>query len=257
MDTFSIGMQRMAQNGSLPVRIPANIEAERLRRYEHEIFSLFDQRIIISGQDRDCIPHPDRTSIHVIPNGVDMEFFRQAEKKEEPEFELMFNGNMSYPPNIASAVFAAREIMPLLREKRPGIRLLIAGPNPVAKVKALADGNTVISGWMNDIRDAYTKSRIMIAPMLISIGLQNKILQAMSMKVPCIVSGLANNAIGAIPGKHLLIADTPKEWQSAIELLLDNEDLCRQLADSAYTFVQDNFNWEQNALRIAGLLNTR
>lgn len=256
MDAFSTGMERMAQNGSLPMRLPATIEAKRLKRYEHEIFSLFDHRIIISGQDRDCIPHSERSSIHVIPNGVDMDYFRAVEQRVDPEFELMFNGNMAYPPNIASAVFTAKEIMPLLKKEQPGIRLLIAGPDPVAKVKALGDENITVSGWMNDIRQAYTKSKIMIAPMLISIGLQNKILQAMAMKVPCIVSTMANNALGAVPGEHLLIADTPKEWQQAILLLLHDEALCHNLTSAAHKFVQDHFNWQSNAGKIAALLTS-
>lgn len=254
MDTFSKGMERMASNGSLPVRWPAHIESKRLKQYERDIFDLFDEKIIISAQDRDCIPHPERDSIKVVPNGVDMDFFRPLQTNEKPEFELMFNGNMAYPPNIASAVFAAREIMPLLQTGTDNIRLLIAGPNPSPRVRALAGPQVTVSGWLDDIRDAYTKTRIMIAPMLISIGLQNKILQAMAMKVPCIVSTMANNALGAIPGEHLLVADTPTEWRDSIHRLLNDPALYDRLRESAFTFVKDRFNWERHAGSIAKLL---
>ena len=74
---------------------------------------------------------------------------------------------------------------------------------------------------MDDIREAFAHSRVMVAPMLISIGLQNKILQAMIMKIPCVISPMANNALGAEHGKHLLVAETPTQYRDYILRLLN------------------------------------
>ena len=98
---------------------------------------------------------------------------------------------------------------------------------------------------MEDIRDSFYTSKILIAPMLISIGLQNKILQAMAMKIPCVISTMANNALGATHEKEVFVANTPEEYSRYIQLLLTDKEKYRQLTNAAYDFVRKNFNWEQ------------
>jgi glycosyltransferase involved in cell wall biosynthesis len=94
----------------------------------------------------------------------------------------------------------------------------------------------------------------MIAPMLISIGLQNKILQAMAMKIPCVISTLANNAIGATNEVSVLIADTPEDYAMQINRLLNDEDLQQRIAENAYQFVYANYNWPQIGRKLISLI---
>ena len=207
MDAFSIGMQRHAALTAVWKKVPFYMEAQRLKKYESKVFERFRQHIIISAQDRQFIHHPQNKSITVIPNGVEFDFFipLQEEKKQD----LLFVGNMAYPPNIESATYSVKKILPVLHQTMPGINLLIAGATPVKQVTRLQSDKVKVSGWVDDIRLVFAQSRIMIAPMLISIGLQNKILQAMAMKIPCVVSRLANNAIDA-PDDCICVADNPQ-----------------------------------------------
>lgn len=252
MDAFSKGMERYADAASFWIRPFARIETKRLRKYEVRLFDHFRKHSIISTQDRDCIAHPSREKISVIPNGVDLDYYKPVSTVRI--YDLIFLGNMAYPPNIASAVFSVKKILPALNKVHPGCKLLIAGAAPVQEVRALTSAQVEVSGWVEDVRTVMAQSRIMIAPMLISIGLQNKILQAMAMKIPCVISTLANNAIGAKNEFEVLIADTPEEYAKQIYRLLTDENLRQSIAENAFQFVHANFNWEQNGRKLISLI---
>ena len=91
---------------------------------------------------------------------------------------------------------------------------------------------------------------------IISIGLQNKILQAMAMKIPCVISTMANNALGATHEKEVFVANTPEEYMRYIQLLLTDKEKYNQLTDAAYNFVRKNFNWEQSTKDIIQKINS-
>jgi len=116
------------------------------------------------------------------------------------------------------------KILPILLMEQPNIKILLAGSSPVKSVMDLASENVTISGWIDDIRHAYAKGKIFIAPLNIGTGLQNKLLEAMSMKIPSITSELANNALKATPNQHLLLGSSASNYaQIIIDLLKDNE----------------------------------
>jgi glycosyltransferase involved in cell wall biosynthesis len=213
-----------------------------LLQYENKVFSRFQNKTIISAQDRDLIPHPDKAQITVIPNGVDTDFFKPISRQKD--FELLFNGNMNYPPNVESAEYLVEKVMPIVWNKMPEVRLLISGASPNAKVLELASEKVVVSGWVDDIRDNYARSKILVAPMQISIGLQNKLLEAMAMQIPCVTSSLANNALGAKAEEQILVADEPEQYAAHIIDLLLNEPKAKQIAVNGYKFVTGNFNWK-------------
>jgi sugar transferase (PEP-CTERM/EpsH1 system associated) len=244
MDSFSKGMERRAENSSFFPKLIFDSEAKRLLRYENLIFDYFDKHSIISEQDRDQIWHEDRKQIHIIPNGLDANYFypRPTEKK----YDLLFSGNMSYIPNVDAAVYLAKEIFPLVKKEIPDCTLLIAGVNPHAKIEALRSHDIIVSGWMDDIRDAYWSSRVFVAPLRLGSGLQNKLLEAMATKIPSVTSPLANNALGAQNREEILIASNPQEFANEIIFLLRNEAKAKELSEKAYAFVCSNFNWERS-----------
>jgi glycosyltransferase involved in cell wall biosynthesis len=198
MDVFSKGIERRKSTDPFYMKPFLGMEYRRLLRYERKIFDRFNNKTIISGQDKDLIPHPQKEKIVVVPNGVDTSYFKPIQQRKE--FELLFNGNMNYPPNIESVEYLVEKVMPYVWSKLPGTRLLISGASPSAAVLGLASDKVIVSGWVEDIRTNFAKSKILVAPMQISIGLQNKLLEAMAMQIPCITSSLANNALGGETG---------------------------------------------------------
>ncbi|HMM12719.1 MAG TPA: glycosyltransferase [Bacteroidales bacterium] len=241
-DVFSKGMARRAEVAQWPISMIFRLEYHRLMRYEKQVFDTFDLKTIISQPDRDLIPHPDNKQILVVPNGVDQDFFAPSEVSRQ--YDLVFTGNMAYPPNVNAAEFLALEIMPRVWAVRPTTTLLIAGATPDRKVKALKNNLIHVSGWLDDIRDAYRQSRVFIAPMRIGTGLQNKLLEAMSMGLPCITTPLAQQSLGGEPGKELLVAEHSEALADAVIKLLTQDELAKSVALAGRAFVSRHYHWE-------------
>ncbi len=241
MDVFSKGIERRKSTDSFYMKPFLAFEYRRLLKYESYVFDFFNHKTIISEQDKNHIPHANKNEITVVPNGVDFEYFKPIAL--EKKFELLFNGNMNYPPNVESVEFLVNKIMPLVWEKLPETKLLISGASPNKKVLALQSSRVVVSGWVDDIRNNFAQSKILVAPMQISIGLQNKLLEAMAMQIPCVTSTLANNAIGALHNNQIMVADTPSQYADYIIELLTDAQKAKQIALNGYRFSNTNFNW--------------
>ena len=240
-DAFSAGMKRRYDIASWPKKPVFGMEYRRLSRYETAIFDDFDVKSIISEPDRELIPHPRRNEILIIPNGVDHEFFkpREAEKK----YDIVFTGNMSYAPNVNAVDYLATEILPQVWKVLPEAKMYIAGASPDPKVKKVACDRIVVSGWLDDIRDAYAQSKVFIAPMRIGTGLQNKLLEAMSMGIPAITTPLANGSLGAKPGKEILIGSNAEELAQHIITLLTDQEKAKQIAQAGFDFTNRVYDW--------------
>ncbi len=243
-DVFSMGAKRRAETSSPFMKLFFMMEYRRLLRYEHHIFNKFDHKTIISLPDRDLLPHPLHEEVVIIPNGVDHEFFSPV--KLPKTHDILFTGNMSYPPNIDAARFIAEKIYPLVLNEFPEAKLLIAGANPHAKILALQSSNITVTGWIPDIRDSYASSQIFIAPMRIGTGLQNKLLEAMAMELPCITSVLANQALGAKENDEILIGTTAADYANHIIKLLKDQNFAQTLAQNGHAFVKKIFSWENS-----------
>lgn len=252
-DVFSKGVERRLSTSPFYLRPFLKIEYNRLLKYERACFDAFDHKIIISEPDRDLIPHPEKEKIVVVANGVDTDFFQPLER--EKKYDLVFTGNMGYPPNINSAEFLVNKILPVLISKKPDIRILIAGANPHLRVMVLKSEYVEVSGWVPDMRECYAAARIFVAPMQIGTGLQNKILEAMAMNIPCITSPLAFQALKAKEGEEILVCQTPKEYADQIQMLLDQPVKAEHIARKGHDFSLRNFSWEKETDKINALMH--
>jgi len=252
MDVFSKGIERRLPTIPFYLKPLYKKERQRLVNYESTIFDCFDNKVIISEQDRDFIQHPDKNKIVVISNGVSSYFFNPVNHRKE--YDIIFNGNMNYPPNVESAEYLVNTILPIVIKKYPRIKVLISGANPSPKVKALASAHVFVSGWVEDIRENFAKSKMLVAPMFMSIGLQNKLLEAMALKIPCITSTLANNALKAKNGESILIADTPEEYAAHIQDLIYYEDKAKMIGLNGHYFVVNNYSWDVENQKLEELI---
>lgn len=249
MDALSKGMERRVAHATGPKKWLFAIESKRLAMYERQIFDYFEHQTIISAQDRNYILHPEKDDIVLIPNGVDDQFFETRETAKT--YKLVFTGNMSYPPNVEAAHYIRDQILPLFAADP--VNCLISGASPHASLQSTA--NFHVSGWVEDIRDSYCSAEIFVAPMMIGTGLQNKLLEAMAMGLPCITTTLANNALTAIPEKQILIADNAADFAKQIRRLLDSKRFYDQIASAGRQFVKENYQWEQANLKLAKLIS--
>ncbi len=240
-DAFSAGMKRRHDIGSWLMKPIYGMEYRRLSRYEKAIFDDFDVKTIISKPDRDLIPHPKRDEILIIPNGVDHDFFKPMER--EKRYDIVFTGNMSYAPNVNAVDYLANDILPKVWQRIPEAKMYIAGASPDPRVKKVGSDRIIVSGWLDDIRDAYAQSRVFIAPMRIGTGLQNKLLEAMSMGLPAITTPLANGSLGAQPGKEILVGSNADELAQHIITLLTDPTKASQIAQAGFDFTNRVYDW--------------
>jgi polysaccharide biosynthesis protein PslH len=254
-DVFSKGLQRRLEIAPWYFKPLLKVEYERVKSYEAWVFESFTKKTIISYPDRELIPHPESNSIHVIPNGVDTGYFHPMEM--EKDYEVIFSGNMAYPPNINGAEFLVREIMPLVWARQPLARVILAGANPSPRVRALSSEKVQVTGWVEDMRPWYARSKVFVAPMQIGTGLQNKVLEAMAMKLPVITSPLANKALKAMAGTELLIGNNPSEYAQQILSLLNDTEYCNKLTVNGLSFVTKQFQWDSICLRLEKIITAQ
>lgn len=256
-DAFSKGIDRREKKAKWPLKEIFAIERKRLIAYENIIFEYFESKTIISEEDRRFIYHPERKDIAIITNGIDTDFFSPSFKAEK-KYDLVFTGNMSYPPNIETSEYIVNKVMPLLKQHKPDIRVMLAGSTPHKRVKHLAKTPGVyVSGWMDDIRTAYAEGTVFVAPMQIGTGLQNKLLEAMAMELPCITSSLANKPLKATNGQELFVCDSPEECASSIIELIQSESLRLEMGKAGRSFVKASFSWEHSVELLEGCFETK
>ena len=240
MDALSKGMERRAKTSHFIKRYIFNSEYKRLLNYENSIYEYFEHHTIISQQDQEYIFHKNKKLIHIVPNGIDESFFntKQSHKKS---VDIVFIGNMSYPPNITAAQFLVNEILPLLPTD---FKVKIAGSSPTKDVLRLNSNQVEVTGYVEDIKLSYKSAEIFVAPMFLGTGLQNKLLEAMALGIPCITTSLANNALGAQPEKDILIADSSVAFAKQIERLKANQELKTTIINNGQSFILENYKWD-------------
>lgn len=240
-DVFSKGIERRIPTANLFMRLLFNFELKRLRKYENFVFDKFDNKTIISKPDRDFIPHDKKNEIYIIPNGVDQEHFRPYKLKKNTD--LLFTGNMGYPPNVDCAEYLVNKVLPIIHKKYPEITLTLAGATPHARVKALQSNKVKVTGWVDDMREYYASARVFLAPMQLGTGLQNKLLEAMAMRLPCVTSDLCNSALLAKEESEILIGNSPDEVAHQTIRLLQDKVLADNLAQNGFLFIQQHYSW--------------
>lgn len=254
MDALSKGMERRIQTEAWYKKWFYRLESKRLKHYERRIFDYFEHKTIISEQDRKLIYHPDNQKMVIIPNGIDAAFFETLHI--EKDYDIVFTGNFSYAPNIEAAVCLAEEILPRLHQKGLHCKLLLSGANPSKRVLDLQSEYITVTGWVDDIRVSYQRSRLFAAPLFIGTGLQNKLLEAMASGLPCITTPLSNNALGGVNGENILLAEDIHTFVEKITEVLVIEGNFSSIAQNGKSYIELLYSWERQTVKLLKLLHT-
>ena len=190
-----------------------------------------------------------------FPNGVDSQFFAPGPEAYDLD-TICFVGRMDYYPNQECMFDFCQRTLPLLRERRPKLKLLIVGADPSSKVQDLGrlDG-VVVTGSVPDVRPYVQRSALMVAPLNIARGTQNKILESMAMGVPVVTSRTAAGGVDAVAGEHLHVAASPGEYRDAILRVLQDPIERRRLAEAGRARVVSHHAWPNSMRRLDAIID--
>jgi len=186
-----------------------------------------------------------------FPNGVDSDFFTPIDV-DFVKNSICFVGRMDYYPNEVCIINFCHQVLPIIQEKYPDVTFKVIGAAPPKSVLDLNElPGVTVTGTVDDIRKHVQSCEVMVAPLVIARGTQNKILEGMAMGLPVISSHLAARGVDAVVGEHILAATTPKEYADEIVGIFDNPDKRVKLAKAGRERVLSHHNWPHAMARMA------
>lgn len=238
-------------------RLVTRLELGPTERYERWLLTQFERVLVTSPADRDALLDVAGESaqvaapISVIPIGVDLQYFQPGPGEKKQQNELVFSGKMSYHANITMAHFLVTEIMPLVWEQRPDVRLIVVGKDPPRDVRALAeDSRIVVTGSVPDIRPYLQRAAVAVAPVRYGAGIQSKILEAMACGTATVTTPRALRGLTATAGRDLLVADDAPSFAASILSLLADDTRRKTLAAAGLKYVETHHRWPAIAMKL-------
>jgi sugar transferase (PEP-CTERM/EpsH1 system associated) len=257
-DVDSAKFGQYADEGAGPMRWLYRREAERLFAFERETAARADVTTFVSAAEADLFrTRTNLPNIRALSNGIDLDFFHEfnafprlspAERGQGPL--LLFTGQMDYPPNIDAVRWFAEQVLPQLPEGR----FVIAGRQPTAEVRRLENDRVKVTGAVADMRSWLAAADLVVAPLRIARGIQNKVLEAMAMARPVVASPGAFEGIEARPGREFVVADGAARMVAEIHQLLASPEEAAALGRAARARVERSYSWDQRLAPLAEIV---
>ena len=244
-DLDSLKWAQYAERSSIFLRWLYRIEAQRLQDYEGDIARRFSHALVCTGAELDDFRRLfPGAAVSVVGNGVDLDHFRSAGLAKE-RGEIVFTGVMDYFPNVDAVSWFCERILPRVQAQAPEVSLTICGARPTAAVRRLASRPGVrVTGRVPDTRPYLDRAEVFAAPLRMARGVQNKVLEAMAMGLPCVVSHAAWRGTVVPQGQGLLVSDDPDEFAAQIIRLLRDDGFRAEMARKARAAVEAHYRWE-------------
>ena len=226
-------------------------EGKKLEREERRLAGRFDLCTATTRAEWETL-EAYRTGVATdwFPNGVDSSYFSPAAARYDPD-TICFVGRMDYYPNQECMFDFCERTLPLVRARRPNVKLLIVGADPTPAVKRLGElPGVTVTGSVADVRPYLHRSALMVAPLNIARGTQNKILEAMASGVPVVTSRVAAGGVDAAPDEHFLVASAPGEYAQAVLQILDNPEQRGRLSSAGRERMLSNHAWNRSMQRL-------
>jgi polysaccharide biosynthesis protein PslH len=249
------------------------IELRRTEQFEGWLAKRFSQILVTSDLDRQdllklaknghqrnggkAIQSPT-ANITVVPNGVDLDYFSPGKETREP-LTLVITGKMSYHANVTAVVGFANKVMPTIWAKLPETQLWVVGKDPAPEIQRLgipwnghhcssrrgngSDSRIKITGGVEDIRPFLHRATLAVAPIRYGVGIQNKVLEALSCGTPVVATEPAVAALRISAGRDLLVARDERQLAESILSSLKNPQLCTRLSLAGRLFVEREHGW--------------
>lgn len=226
-------------------------EGERLLAFERDLARRAQHSFFVTPQETELFrARAPESAARVEPlcNGVDARFFAPEPGRPSPfgpdETPLVFTGAMDYWPNIDAVGWFCAEMLPVLRQRWPRLRFYIVGRNPTPAVQALAGEAVVVTGTVDDVRPYLQHAAVVVAPLRVARGIQNKILEAMAMAKAVVATAECAQAIGARDGVEMFPAADAQAFVAQVGGLLAEPARAAAAGEAARAKVIDSFSWD-------------
>lgn len=225
-------------------RLAVRREAERLAAFEIATAKRAAASLFVSEAEADLFRDRTGLSAQVVENGVDADHFAPDAvppvARADPDQPLIvFTGQMDYAPNVDAVTGFVRDVLPLLAHGH----FAIVGRAPTASVRALAGARVTVTGEVPDTRPWLAAADVVVAPLVLARGIQNKVLEAMAMARPVVASTGAARGIEAEQGAELLVADTPAQIAATIAALIADPSRAARIGAAARARVLLRYAW--------------
>lgn len=227
-----------------------NEEQRRVLKYE-QVLKDYNLSLVCSQEDLEYLKQTQHIeNIRLLPNGVDLTTFSLRAHDYGHNHTLLFTGNMDYAPNVDAVGYFVREILPIVKEKFPKAKFVIAGQRPVKKVTELASDDIVVTGFVKDLAETYNNASVVVAPLRFGAGTQNKVLEAMAMGIPVVCSNIGFKGLGIESGEGAIMQTEPLAFAQSIIELLGSAEMRKEVGEKGAAVVRSKFDWDVIAAQL-------
>lgn len=261
VDVDSVKFESYAGEGNPLMRWVHGREGKKLADFEVGIAKRADASLFVSEAEAALFRERSGAgNVAALGNGIDTAFYDPAARfnKLHPVFPdplIVFTGQMDYRPNIEAVSDFARNAMPAIRKVHPETTFAIVGRNPTPAVVALsALPGVQVTGAVDDVRSWLSGADVVVAPLRIARGIQNKVLEAMAMAKPVVASTAAAEGIDAVAGEHLLVGHDVSDEAAKVSALLSDTDERLRLGAAARAYVIAHYGWDMQLAPLDALM---
>ena len=236
---------QFARRSRLPLRWVYAVEQQRFFAYERQIARTFSHALVCTAaEQRDFERLIPGVPVSLVGNGVDLDYFRSKGIAKRPG-SIVFTGVMDYFPNVDAVVWFCDKVLPIVQQQVPEAALTICGSRPTAAVRRLAKRRGVtVTGRVPDTRPYLDGAEVFVAPMRMARGIQNKLLEALAMGLPCVASEAAAAGTVVPGGLGILATGDPDEFALHVVRLLRDGAFRATMAGRARAAAELNYRWD-------------